>query len=124
MKDMAILWGETPESRAAARRSFETTIENLLIQNGSIHIKDLLKRIGRETTLITDYQRVLFGINELVNEGKIVIDEDNKIHLAMLTIFDEAGFKEIPIWEILHKEEDVIEKKEIIRKYSEINPFA
>ncbi len=121
---MAILWGETPEARIAARRSFENTVENLLIKNGSLHIKDLLKRIGHETTLITDYQRVLFGINELVNEGKIIVDEDNRIHLAMLTIFDEIGFKEIPIWEILHKEEDVIEKKEIIRKYSEINPFA
>ena len=121
---MAILWGETPEARLAARRSFEKTIETLLIQHGSLHIKDLLKRIGHETTLITDYQRVLFGINELVNEGKIIVDENNRIHLTMLTIFDEIGFKEIPIWEILHKEEDILEKKEIIRKYSEINPFA
>ncbi|MEE9410246.1 MAG: hypothetical protein V3V41_04900, partial [Candidatus Heimdallarchaeota archaeon] len=91
---MAILWGETEEARRASRRSFEESIEDLLLKNGSLHINELMKRIGHGNVLLTEYQRVLFGIEELINDGKIVIDDDNNLHLTSLTVFDSEGFEE------------------------------
>ncbi|MFW9853318.1 MAG: hypothetical protein ACFFDS_10255 [Candidatus Thorarchaeota archaeon] len=121
---MAIIWGDTKEVQRAAKESFRTNLVKILKEKGRIRIVDLFNLIKHDNNLITDYQRIVLGIEELKVAGKIFIDNENFIQLAKVTVFDEGELKEENVCDIEHKEEDIKEKKEIIRKYSEINPYA
>ena len=121
---MAIVWGDTKEVQRAAKESFRINLEKILKERGKIKVDDLFDLIKHDNNLLTDYQRILLGIEDLKVTGKIFVDDENFIHLAKVTVFEEGELKEKNVCDIEHKEEDIKEKKEIIRKYSEINPYA
>jgi hypothetical protein len=119
---MAIIWGSNKDLQDASKESFEDKIMLLLKKLGSIHLNDLLSMIKHDNILLIDYQRILLGLENLVEEGKIFIDEKNNIHPIIMTVFEESGeLKEKSVWDIDKREKDIEEKKEIIRRYSEIN---
>ena len=123
MIDMAIIWGDTEETREAAKNSFEENIERLLKEKGIIGLNELMKLIGHENTLITDYQKLFLGIQKLIEEGKIIIDQEKNLRMTSLSVLGLDGVDEILVWDLLHKEEEIELKKEIIRRYNEINPL-
>jgi hypothetical protein len=121
---MAIIWGDTKEIQRVSKESFRANLEKILKEKGRIKIDDLFNIIKHDNNLITDYQRIVIGIEELKETGKIFIDKENFIQLAKVTVFEEGELIEKNVCDIEHKEEDIREKKEIIRKYSEINPYT
>lgn len=118
---MAIIWGNTKESREASKQSFEDKILQLLKESGTININYLFKLIRHSSNLLHEYQRIAVGLENLIEEGKITIDKDNNIFLTKITVLDEDELKDQPVWEIEKKEKKIKENKELIRKYSEIN---
>ncbi|MHA1200044.1 MAG: hypothetical protein ACTSQF_12005 [Candidatus Heimdallarchaeaceae archaeon] len=123
MTDMAILWGDTEETQNAAKRSFEESIEEILKEKGVINLNDLMKLISHDNNLLTDFQRILKGIDTLIEEGKVIIDQEKNIRMTTLSVLGTDGLDELPVWDMLHKEEDIEIKKEIIRRYNQINPM-
>ena len=120
---MALIWGSTKEIQKAAKNSFEENIERILKQKGQIKLDDLIKLISHDNNLLTDYQRLLKGIDQLLEEGKIIIDEKKNIRMTILSVLGSKGVDEVPVWDLIHKEEDIELKKEIIRRYNQINPL-
>ena len=120
---MALIWGDTKETQEAAKNSFEENIERILKQKEKINLDDLMKLISHDTNLLTDYQRLLKGIDKLLEEGKIIIDQDKNIRMTTLSVLGSNGIEETPVWDMIHKEEDIELKKEIIRRYNQINPL-
>ena len=123
MSDMANIWGDTEDTQNAAKQSFEESIEKILKENGVISLNELMSLISHDNVLLTDYQRVLQGVDNLIKEGKIIIDHEKNIRLTTLSILGTDGLEELPVWDMLHKEKDVEVKKEIIRRYNQINQF-
>jgi hypothetical protein len=120
---MALIWGSTKEIQEAAKNSFEENIERILKLNGQIKLDDLIRLISHDNNLLTDYQRLLKGIDQLLKEGKIIVDQEKNIRMTTLSVLGSNGIEEVPIWDLIHKEEDIELKKEIIRRYNEINPL-
>ena len=120
---MANIWGDTEDTQNAAKQSFEESIEKILKENGVISLNELMSLISHDNVLLTDYQRVLQGVDNLIKEGKIIIDHEKNIRLTTLSILGTDGLEELPVWDMLHKEKDVEVKKEIIRRYNQINQF-
>jgi len=121
---MAIVWGDTDEVQSAIKASFEKNLEKILKEKGRIKVEDLFKLIKHDNNLLTDYQRILLGLEDLKAKGKIFVDNENFIQLARVTVFEDGELKQKNVCDIQQKEEDIKEKKEIIRKFSEINPYA
>ncbi len=120
---MALIWGDTKETQEAAKNSFEENIERILKQKEKINLDDLMKLISHDANLLTDYQRLLKGIDQLLEEGKIIIDQDKNIRMTTLSVLSTNGIEETPVWDMIHKEKDIELKKEIIRRYNQINPL-
>jgi hypothetical protein len=120
---MAIIWGNTEESRKASKQSFEDTVIQLLEEKGTVNINYLFKLIRHSSNLLHEYQRIAVGLEMLTEQGKITVDDDNNISLTKITILDQDKLKDQSAWEIERKEKEIEEKKEIIRRYSDINPL-
>ena len=74
--------------------------------------------------LLKHYLQIFLMVEQLADEGKIIIDEDKNISLAKVTFLDYDEIKEVTIWDLEHKKEDIKKKKEIIERYQTINFFA
>ncbi len=120
---MALIWGDTEDTQNASKQSFEESIERILKEKGIISLDELMGLISHDNNLLTDYQRILKGIDKLIEDGKIIIDHEKNIRMTTLSVLGTDGLNELPIWDLIHKEEDVELKKEIIRRYNQINPL-
>lgn len=120
---MAIIWGNTKEAREASKQTFEDKILLLLKESGTININYLFKLIKHSSNQLHEYQRIAVGLENLIDEGKITIDKDNNISLTKITVLDEIELKDQSVWEIERKEKKIKENKELIKKFSEINPL-
>ena len=120
---MALIWGNTEESRKAAKLSFEENVIQLLEDKGTININYLFNLIKHSSNLLHEYQRIAVGLENLIEEGKISVDEDNNLTLTKITVLDQDELKDLSAWEIEKREKEIEEKKEIIRRYSEVNPL-
>ncbi len=120
---MSSFWDYPEEARESSKDSFENRVELILKENGSIHLDDLLKLMWGGYNLLTNFQSILEGLTHLVNDGKIIM-KDKIISFATITVFEEGEFKEKTIWDLLHREEEIEEKKEVIRRYNQINSLA
>lgn len=123
LKVMSSFWDYPEEAREASKDSFENRVELILKEHESIHLDDLLKLMWGGYNLLTNFQGILEGLNHLVNDGKIIMKE-KIISLATITVFEDGEFKEKTVWDLLHREEEIEEKKEIIRRYNQINSLA
>lgn len=123
LKVMSSFWDYPEEARESSKDSFENRVELILKENGSIHLDDLLKLMWGGYNLLTNFQSILEGLTHLVNDGKIIM-KDKIISFATITVFEEGEFKEKTIWDLLHREEEIEEKKEVIRRYNQINSLA
>jgi len=120
---MVNIWGNTEDAEEAAKNSFEKHLEEILSELSSIHIDDLLKRMWGGYNLLTNYQSILEGVKHLAKDGKIVFH--NKIITPVtVTTFDSKGLEEKTVWNLIQKEKEVEEKKEIMRRYTQINPLS
>lgn len=120
---MSSFWDYPEEAREASKDSFDNRVELILKEHETIHLDDLLKKMWGGYNLLTNFQGILEGLNHLVNDGKIIM-KDKIISLATITVFEDDEFKEKAVWDLLHREEEIEEKKEIIRRYNEINSLA
>ncbi|MHA1691413.1 MAG: hypothetical protein ACTSU7_07225 [Candidatus Heimdallarchaeaceae archaeon] len=120
---MSSFWDYPEEVREASKDSFENRVELILKEKSSIHLDDLLKLMWGGYNLLTNFQGILEGLTHLVNDGKIIMKE-KIISLATITVFEDGEFKEKTVWDLLHREEEIEEKKEIIRRYNQINSLA
>lgn len=120
---MALIWGNTEESRKASKQSFEDKIIQLLKDKRTVNINYLFNLIKHSSNLLHEYQRIAVGLENLVEEGKITVDEDNNLSLTQITFLDHDELKDQSVWEIEKREKEVQKKKEIIRRYSETNPL-
>ena len=120
---MSFLWGDTEESRDAKKNSFERRVALILSDQPRIHVDELMKIMWGGHYLLTNYQGILEMVKHLAKEGKIIF-EDNYISLALMTVFEEGVFKEKSVWDIIKKEEDIEEKKEIMRRYKQIDALS
>ena len=118
---MDLIWGNTEDSREAAKLSFEMKIIELLEDKGSVNINYLFDLIKHSSNLLHEYQRIAVGLEKLIEEGKITVDENNNLFLTKITVLEQDDLKDQPVWEIEKREKEIQEKKEIIRRYSEIN---
>ncbi len=118
---MALIWGNTEESRKASKQSFEDKVIQLLEEHKSININYLFNLIKHSSNQLHEYQRIAVGLENLIEEGKITVDEDNNLSLTKITVLDQDKLKDQSVWQIEKREKDIQEKKEIIRRYSEIN---
>ncbi len=120
---MSSFWDYPEEAREASKDSFENRVELILKEHETIHLDDLLKKMWGGYNLLTNFQGILEGLNHLINDGKIIM-KDKIISLATITVFEDGEFKEKAVWDLLHREEEIEEKKEVIRRYNQINSFA
>ena len=120
---MALIWGNTEDTQKASKQSFEDSIERILKNKGIINLNELMKLFSHDNNLLIDFQRILKGIDTLIEEGKVIIDHNKNIQMSTLSVLGTDGLNELPVWDMLHKEEDVKLKKEIIRRYNRINPL-
>ena len=120
---MSSFWDYPEEAKEATKDSFENRIEIILKENESIHLNSLLKLMWGGYNLLTNFQGILEGLKHLENDGKIII-ENNFISLAKITVFEDGEFKRKAVWDLLKREKEIEEKKEIIRRYNQINSLA
>ena len=121
---MAFIWGDTEDTQKASKQSFEESIENILKEKGVINLDELMSLISHDNVLLTDYQRILQGVDNLIKEGKILIDHEKNMRMTTLSVLGTDGIDELPVWDLLHKEEDIEIKKKIIRKYNQQSHFS
>ena len=115
-----LFWGETEESREAKKNSIESKLERILKEKGSIHLDDLTKLMWGGFNLLTDLQGILEFLNHLEKDGKIVI-QDKIISPAKVSVLEDGKSKAKTVWELIHREDEIEEKKEIMRRYKQIN---
>jgi len=120
---MSLIWGETEDAREAKKNSFERRLEEILKEKGSIHLDELMKHMWGGHYLLTNYQGILELVNHLTKEGKVILN-GKIISPAYITVFENGDFKEKSVWDLIHKEEDIEEKKEVMRRYKQINPLT
>ncbi len=120
---MVNIWGNTEDAEEAAKNSFEKHLEEILSKQSSIHIDDLLKRMWGGYNLLTNYQSILEGVNHLAKDGKIVF-HNKIISPATVTTLESEGLEEKTVWSLIQKEKEVEEKKEVMRRYAQINPLS
>ena len=120
---MVRLWGDTPETAGLAKKNLEKQLEKILIENGKITLNEIFERYWNNHHLLKHYLQIFLMVEQLTDEGKIIIDEDKNISLAKVTYLDYDEIKEVTIWDLEHKKEDIKKKKEIIKRYQTINFF-
>ncbi|MCG3220744.1 MAG: hypothetical protein H7641_05130 [Candidatus Heimdallarchaeota archaeon] len=118
---MALIWGNNEESRKISKQSFEDKVLQLLEDHDCININYLFKLIKHSSNLLHEYQRIAVGLENLIEEGKITVDEANNLSLTKITVLEQDELKDQSAWEIERREKEIQKKKEIIRRYSEIN---
>jgi len=118
------IWGDTKETQELAKKNLERQLEKILLERGSVNYAELYDEFWHGYHLLNHYLQIFLKIKELEEEGKVVIDEDKNISLAKVSFFDESGLKEVTIWDLEHKKEDIAEKKEIIERYLRISYLA
>ena len=121
---MVRLWGDTPETADLAKRNLEKQLEKILLENGKITLNEIFKRYWNNHHLLKHYLQIFLTVEQLAEEGKIIIDEGKNISLAKVTFLDYNEIKEVTIWDLEHKKEDIKKKKEIIERYQTINFYA
>jgi hypothetical protein len=115
------IWGDTETTAKIAKKTLANHIEKILLERKIIHINDLLDEFWHAYHLLTHYMQIFLIIKELEEEGKIIIDEKRNISLAWINLLDTEGIKEVTVWDLDHKKEDIKKKREIIERYSTIN---
>ena len=118
------LWGDTREIAEMNKRNLERQLERLLLERGSVNFDDLYEEFWHEHHLLSHYLQIFLKVKELEEEGKVIIDSKKNISLAKVSFLDDKVLKEVTIWELEHKKEDIKEKKEIIERYQRINYLA
>ncbi len=121
---MTKMWGDTNELSNFTKRNLEEHLENLLKKQKTVNFKELIKEFWQPYYLLTHFMRIKVLLKELEMEGKIVMDEEENISMTRLSSFDLIGFNEVSIWDLEHKQKEIEEKKEIMRRYQTINYFA
>ena len=117
-------WGDTREIAEMNKRNLERQLERLLLERGSVNFDDLYEEFWHEHHLLSHYLQIFLKVKELEEEGKVIIDSKKNISLAKVSFLDDKVLKEVTIWELEHKKEDIKEKKEIIERYQRINYLA
>ena len=115
------LWGDTEELRELTKRVLEEKIEALLKERGEVSMNDLFKEFWHSYHQFSQYLQINLILEKLVEEAKIVMDEDKNISIAKISFLDWGELKEVTVWDLEHKKADIEEKKEIIRRYTEID---
>ncbi len=121
---MVRLWGDTPETEELAKKNLEKQLEKILLEKGKINIQEIFEKYWNNHNLLNHYLQIYLMIDQLADEGKIIIDEDKNISLAKVTFLDYDEIKEVTIWDLEHKKEDIKKKKEIIERYQTINFYV
>ena len=117
-------WGDTKETAELAKKNLERQLERILLERGSVNFTNLYEEFWHGHHLLNHYLQIFLKIKELEEEGKVIIDNEKNISLAKVSFLDEYGLKEVTIWDLEHKKEDIKEKKEIIERYQRINYLA
>ncbi len=76
-----------------------------------------------KTSIVYIYLGILNGLENLAKEGKISI-QDKIVSIACVTVLGEGESREITVWELLKREKEIEEKKEIMRMYKHITKLA
>ncbi len=118
------LWGDTREIAEMNKKNLERQLERLLLERGSVNFDDLYEEFWHEHHLLSHYLQIFLKVKELEEEGKVIIDSKKNISLAKVSFLDGSVLKEVTIWDLEHKKEDIREKKEIIERYQRINYLA
>ena len=118
------LWGDTREIAEMNKKNLERQLERLLIERGSVNFDELYEEFWHEHHLLSHYLQIFLKIKELEEEGKVIVDGKKNISLARVSFLDGNGLKEVTIWDLEHKKEDIDEKKKIIERYQRINYLA
>ena len=124
MKTIVRLWGDTEQTAKIAKESLERKIEELLKERKQINLKDLYSEFWHGHHLLNHYLQIFLMVKELEDEGKLVIDEEKNITMTKVTFLDYETIKEVSVWDLEHKKEDIKKKKEIIERYQTINYLA
>jgi hypothetical protein len=118
------LWGDTREIAEMNKKNLERQLERLLLERGSVNFDDLYEEFWHEHHLLSHYLQIFLKIKELEEEGKVIVDENKNISMAKVAFLDANGLREVTIWDLEHKKEDIDEKKKIIERYQRINYLA
>jgi len=118
------LWGDTREIAEMNKKNLERQLERLLLERGSVNFDDLYEEFWHEHHLLSHYLQIFLKVKELEEEGKVIIDSKKNISLAKVSFLDGSVLKEVTIWDLEHKKEDIREKKEIIERNQRINYLA
>ncbi|MCG3216508.1 MAG: hypothetical protein KAS63_07285 [Candidatus Heimdallarchaeota archaeon] len=118
---MTKLWGDTTELSDFTKKNLEAHLERILKDKGRISFRELIKEIWQPYHLLTHFIRIKVLISQLEGEGKIIVDKEENISIARLSYLDTNGFQEVSIWDLEHRKKEVEKKKEIIRRYQNIN---
>ena len=121
---MPHLWGDTEEIRELTKSVLEEKIEELLTEKGEVSMNDLFKEFWHSYHQFTQFLQIRITVDKLIEEAKIIMDEDEKISIAKISFLDWGKLKEVTVWDLEHKQEDIEEKKEIIKRYETINYLA
>jgi hypothetical protein len=121
---MVRLWGDTQETAELAKKNLEKQLEKILLENVKITLSEIFESYWNNHHLLKHYLQIFLMVEQLADEGKIIIDEDKNISLAKVTFLNCDEIKEVTIWDLEHKKEDIKNKKEIIERYQTINFFA
>ena len=88
---MVRLWGDTPETADIAKKNLEKQLEKILLENGKITLSEIFERYWNNHHLLKHYLQIFLMVEQLADEGKIIIDEDKNISLAKVTFLDYDG---------------------------------
>lgn len=121
---MSNVWSGREELSEIEKRAIEEHIEQILKEKNEISFADIFKELWHGYYLMNHYMRIQLIVEKLDEECKLNISSDNQISITNMTILNEKGLKEIPVWDYYKKIADIKHKLEIIRIYAEINPLA
>jgi len=121
---MSNVWSGKEELSEIEKRAIEEHIEQILKEKNEISFADIFKKLWNGYHLMNHYIRIQLMVEKLDEECKLTISSDNQISITNMTILNEKGLKEIPVWDYYKKIADIKNKLEIMRIYAEINPLA
>jgi hypothetical protein len=121
---MPHLWGDTEELRELTKKVLEEKIEELLKDKGEVSMNDLFKEFWHSYHQFSQYLQIRLTVEKLVEEAKIIMDENEKFSIAKISFLDWGEIKEVSVWDLEHKKADIEEKKEIIRRYETVDYLA
>ena len=121
---MPHLWGDTEELRELTKRVLEEKIEELLKEKGEVSMNDLFKEFWHSYHQFTQFLQIRLTVDKLIEEAKIIMDENKNISIAKISFLDWKEIEEVSIWDLEHKKADIEEKQEVIRRYETIDYLA